>query len=561
MRKINERKIIDVFGVKRNKMTGTWQLIKLILRRDRIKLPIWILSISLFLLYMIPLLKNSYGTPESLQTLYDTFRINPAGLLLTGMMDAPTFGALFTIETVLWWGFAIIFMNTLLVIRHTRQNEETGAQELIMSTNVHRNASAVAVIIVAFFANLILGILIALGMITLSDGDALWSNSQVLLYSSGMTLLGFVWAIIALIVAQLVESARSVNGILAGLIGISFLLRGIGDFLGQINSAGLVQPNWISNLSPFGWIQATRSLTFPDWQPLLIPIIFIIIALPIAFVMLNRRDIGSGLLPSRKGRACAGIFRRSALGLTCYLQRNIFFGWLIGVISMTAICGALVSQMSNVYDSSPQLAQVISAMGGTGAQIPVFLSAMLMIVILMTIAYAIQSSSKLKSEEFSGHLENLITTKLSRIGWLLRHFFVILTGILIILIVAGFTLGLATNLSGENVNIGEYILAALSYFPVVSIFAAGYICLFGLFPRIAGLLIWIYFGFVTFVSWIGELINLPKWLNNFSPLHYVASAPAENIKIQPLIIIALIAIILTIIGIVSWRQRDTIKAD
>jgi len=542
-------------------MIGTWQLIKLILRRDRVKLPIWILGISLFLLWMIPLLKNTYGTPESLQTLYETFKLNPAGLLLTGMMDAPTFGALFTIETVLWWGLAVVFMNTLLVVRHTRQNEEIGAQELIMSARVHRGASSVAVMIVAFFANLILGLIIFGGMVGLGSGGELWSSSEVLLYSSGMALLGFVWAAIALVVAQLVESSRSANGILAGLIGVTFLLRGIGDFLGQADASGLVQPHWISYLSPFGWIQATRSLTYPEWWPLLIPIVCAVVLIPVAFVMLNHRDVGAGLLPSRRGRARASIFRRTALGLTWYLQKNIFLGWLVGVLAMAGICGALVSQMSHVYDSSPQLAQVISAMGGTGAQIPVFLSAMLLIIILMTMAYAVQASGKLRGEESSGYLENLLATKLPRIGWLLRHFFVVLAGVLVMLVAAGFTLGLATNLGGESVKISEYILAALSYFPVVALFSAGYVCLFVLFPRAAGLVTWVYFGFVAFVSWIGGLINLPQWLNKFSPLHYTAPVPAETVKILPLVVIASIALALAVVGIISWRRRNVIGTD
>lgn len=541
-------------------MTGTWNLIKLILRRDRVKLPAWILGISLSLLWMIPLLKNTYGTPESLQTLYTTFKLNPAGLLLTGMMDAPTFGALFTIETVLWWGLAVVFMNTLLVIRHTRQNEEIGAQELIMSARVHRGASSVAVMAVAFVANLVLGLILFAGMTALSDGGALWSNSEVLLYSCGMALLGFVWAAIALVVAQLVESARSANGILAGIIGVTFLLRGIGDFLGKAGADGLVQPHWISNLSPFGWIQAIRPLTYPEWWPLLIPLIFVVVAIPIAFVMLNNRDVGSGLLPARRGRVRASAFGRTALGLTWYLQKNIFFGWLVGVLAMAAICGVLVPEMSHVYDSSPQLAQVIASMGGTGAQIPVFLSAMLMIIVLMVMAYAVQASGKLRGEESSGYLENLLATKLSRIGWLLRHFAVVLVGAAAMLLAAGLTLALATNLGGgEHVKIFDYVGAALSYFPVIAVFAAGYVCLFGLLPRAAGLVTWVYFGFVAFVSWIGGLLNLPAWLNNFSPLNYTASAPAEAIKFPPLIVMMAVAVVATALGLMFWRRRNLVQ--
>lgn len=89
------------------------------------------LSVVVSLIAMVPLLKNVYGDQQSLQMVYQTFSINPAGLFITGPMDAPTFGAMMTIETLLWWGLAVAFMN-VLIVRHTRQNEETGAQELFV---------------------------------------------------------------------------------------------------------------------------------------------------------------------------------------------------------------------------------------------------------------------------------------------------------------------------------------------------------------------------------------------------------------------------------------------
>ncbi len=535
-------------------MTGTWNLVKLILRRDRVKLPIWILSIVGILLYMIPILKATYATPETLNELYQTFTAVPAGLFLTGPMDSATFGALFSIETVLWWGLVIAFMNTLFIVRHTRQNEEMGAQELILSGRVHRSSGLTAALIVALLMNVVMALLIGVGMATMYEG---WGDGSVWLYAAGFAAFGFAWACIAAVLVQLFESARSANATAAILIGVAFMLRGIGDFLGTHLANGAVQAAWPSMLSPFGWIQATRSLTLPDWSPLLIPLIFSVVMISVAFVLQNIRDEGRGILPSRAGRARAGKFLKTPLGLTIYLQKNIFVGWLAGALALVAIIGALVPQMSKVYDSSPELAQMIAAMGGDGALIPTFLSAMLMITMLMILAYTLQALGRARAEEASGHLENLLATRLSRMKWLSLHLGVAVIGAAIMLALSGLVMALCVNLLSDwSVDVGEYVLAGLSYWPLAVLLAGLYVALFGLWPRAAGPTLWIFFGFIAFMSWLGPLLQIDQWVMDLSPLTHMASTPTEAVKWMPLFVMSAVAIVATIAGFASWRRRN-----
>jgi ABC-2 type transport system permease protein len=538
--------------------TGTKTLIGLILRRDRIKLPLWIIGITTSLIAMVPVLRDVYGDEASLTTLYQTFSLNPAGLFLTGPMDAPNFGALMTIETILWWGLAIAFMNTLLIVRHTRQNEEIGAQELILSGQVHRGTSLVAILIVAFLANGLIAVGMGAGLAALET--SLWTTDQAWLYGLAMGLFGFAWAAIAAVIAQLVESARSANGILAGLIGVAFLLRGIGDFMGTANADGVLQPTWLSWLSPFGWLQATRPLTLPEWWPLIVPGIFVVASGSVAFFLLSKRDVGAGILPARRGRPRATRFLGSPLGLTWHLQKNIFIGWLIGVVAMVVTIGVLVPEMTHVYESSENMKTLIAAMGGTGAIIPAFLSAMLSIVVLMVIAYAIQGLGKLRGEESSGHLENLLATKLSRMKWMGLHSIVVIFGGTLMLAISGGLLALCVNVvSDYQLDIWEYTVAGLSYFPLLFIFAGMYIILFGLLPRIAGLVLWVYYGFVAFMSWLGPLLKFDQQILDLSLLTHLAAAPGEEIVARPLIIFSIVALGLFIIGSAAWRHRNLLE--
>lgn len=539
-------------------MIGTWQLIKLILRRDRVKLPLWIIGFVGFLLYMIPMLRATYGQPAGLNTIFNLFETMPSVLLLTGPMDTPTFGGLFTFETTLWWGLVLAFFNTLLVIRHTRANEENGSQELILSGRVSRLAPLSAVLIVAFAANLLIAVLTTGGMLALYGG---WSFSSCALYGLAFGAFGFAWAAVAAVVAQLVESARTANGILAGLIGAAFLLRGLGDFTGTTSASGILQPAWISHLSPFGWLQATRSLTFPDWAPLLIPLIFAAGAVILAFVLLKQRDLSAGILPAHNGRGRASKFRRTALGLTVYLQKNIFAGWLVGCLALVGIVGMLASnKMTAVYSSSDAAKTMIETMGGRGDFLAAFLTAMLKIAVIMVLAYTVQAIAKLRAEESSGHLENLLAARLSRVGWAVRHSAVVLVGAAVMLAASGAILALVANFSGHlGLNVGDYVLGALSYWPLALAAVGVYILLFGVLPRAAGAVLWAIYGFVAFMSWLGPLMKIDQRIIDLSPLTHFAAAPAEAVMAWPLIIAAVIAIALAIGGLVAWRQRNLIE--
>lgn len=536
-------------------MAGLGTLIRLIFRRDRIKLPLWIGGFILSLVSMIPLLRDVYGDEESLQAMYATFGANPAGLFMTGPMDEPSFGAFFVLETLIWWGIVAAFINTLFVVRHTRHNEEIGAQELLLSGQVHRAASLVATLLVALGINVLIVLGLGFGMEAMNPD---WETSQSWLYALALGAFGFAWAAIAAIVVQIVESTRSANGSLAGLIGVGFIVRGIGDFLGTVDSAGIHQASWASSFSPFGWMQATRSLTESEWGALAVPVVFAAVATLSAFLLLARRDVGAGLLPSRKGKVRASRLLKSPLGLAWYLQKNVFIGWFVGVLAMIGTIGILVPQMSDVFESSETMRETIQSIGGVGALVPTFMSAMMAIVCLMVFAYVIHGLGKLRGEEASGHLENLLATRLSRLKWLSLHALIVLVGAVVMLAATGGLLTVLTNmLSDFGVDVWEYTLAGLSYVPVMLVFMALYLALFGIVSRLAGGLTWLYFGFVAFALWIGPILQLDQWVMDLSIMEHVAAPPAEDIVWRPLLVLSAIALGLILIGLATFRRRDT----
>jgi ABC-2 type transport system permease protein len=237
-------------------------MVRLIFRRDRMKLPLFFGGFVAVFLLMIPMMRDVYGEPESLATMYATLGVNPAARFMVGPMDGPTLGALVMVELLLWFGMALAFINTIFVVRHTRHNEEIGAQELLLSGPMRRGSGLAAALLVTFVVNAFVVTTLGVGMHYM---EVSWDVEESWLFAVAIGVFGFVWAAIAGVVVQLVENGRSANGILALLIGVTFVLRGVGDFLATLGDDGLYYPMWMSTLSPFGWMQATRPLTHPDW--------------------------------------------------------------------------------------------------------------------------------------------------------------------------------------------------------------------------------------------------------------------------------------------------------
>lgn len=532
-----------------------WTLVKLILRRDRIKLPLWTVLIASSLVAMVPVLQETYGQQSAIDTLYQTFGVSPAMLFITGPMDTPTFGALMTIETMLWWGLVIAFMNTLLVVRHTRLNEDSGAQELMLSGQLKRHAALTATLLVALIVNAITGLLITLGLLAVSGN--LLSTPGVWLFGVGLGVFGMAWASIAAVVVQLVSSSRGANGALASLIGVAFVLRGVGDFMGDTNASGIPEPMWASWFSPFGWLQSTHALTAPSWWGLVTPAVFATLATAAGYWLLSIRDVGQGILPSRRGRARATKLGKSLIGLTWHLQRNITIGWLAAVLIMAGIVGAMAPEMSNIYEGSDSMKSLLEALGGVGAVIPTFMSAMLAMIVLMVVAYVVQAIGRMQSEESTGHLENILATKASRAKWLATHGIVSLSAAFLMLITTGASLAILVNtLTDIHLNVWQYILAGASYMPAVMIFGSIYICLFGVLPRFASLITWTYLGLTVFLTWLAPLFAINEMWLKLSVLDWVPPVPAEPISIGTVVGMLAIALALTAIGMAGWRRRD-----
>ena len=147
-------------------LAGTGGLVRLILRRDRLVLPLWVLVLAILPIQTAAAIDQFYDTPAALQDLYRTVVSTPGLLAMLG----PVFGA--SLGAITAWRAGLVFTvvglaSLLTIIRHTRTDEEAGRRELLGSTVVGRNAPLTAALLVTFAADLVLGAIVMAGMVGL----------------------------------------------------------------------------------------------------------------------------------------------------------------------------------------------------------------------------------------------------------------------------------------------------------------------------------------------------------------------------------------------------------
>jgi ABC-2 type transport system permease protein len=267
-------------------LAGTPSLVRLILRRDRFVLPLWVLSLALLPVAIANTMYDLYPTGAERQSYIDIVTSTPTFLALYGHAFGHSLGAITAWRlgaTVLFVGLA----SLLTVIRHTRVEEEAGRRELLGATAVGRQAPLIAALLVTFGADLALGVIAAVSLV--AYGLPVWGS-----VAFGLAWATFGWAFAALgaAVAQATEGAWAARGITIAVLGLSLVLRMAGD-VGKEDG-----PSWISWLTPFGWIQHIHLYGYPRWW--IFAVFAGIVAVFVACALALSALVAAGLLGLRR---------------------------------------------------------------------------------------------------------------------------------------------------------------------------------------------------------------------------------------------------------------------
>ncbi|MDQ3157922.1 MAG: ABC transporter permease [Actinomycetota bacterium] len=519
---------------------GTSTFIRFFLRRDRLAMMWWILGGVILYWSQAVSVKGLYATQAEFDRAAASMDNNAALIAMAGPARVlNTVGGQVAWQASAFGAILAGLMSMFLIGRHTRVEEESGREEMIRAGVVGRYATVSAAVVVVSLANVILGLGIA-GSLIAYGLPAAGSISLGL----AATLAGLVFMGVALVAAQLTEGARAMYGITGAVIGLAYVLRAIGD----------IGNGFWSWLSPIGWGQAMRAYAGEIWWPALLSVAAFLVLGVIALRILDRRDVGAGVWPTRPGPAHGGASMTSAYGLAWRLQRGTVIGWTAGMFLMGLAYGSIGKDVGDLLGDS-EFSKDVFAQGG-GELVKSFYSTTALMLALIGSSFAISSAQRLRGEETSGRVEALLSTALTRRRWAASHAVVTLAGSALVVLAAGFGTGLSYGLiAGDGSQIWRLSLAALVHLPAVLILGGVTLVLVGFAPRLAAAG-WIALVFCFVVMMFGELLKFPGWLIDVSPFVHLPLLPVQDFRLVPVVVEVAVAAGLALLAYTGLRRRD-----
>lgn len=524
-------------------LTGTRGLIRLILRRDRFILPLWIVFLTLIPVSYVSSFNELFPTAASRRQYAD----NAGFITLYGVLPDTSLG-----EFVTWRvGFVPVLVgliSILTVIRHTRVEEESGRRELLGSTVVGRHAGLAAALATTLGANLLLGALLAVGM---HSQDLAWAGSVAI--GAEFALSGGVFAAVGAVAAQLTASAGTARGIALGALGTSYALRAAGD-----TSAHTDGPlGWLTWLTPIGWVQKIHPYGANRWSVGLLALVVAAALVGVAIALSARRDVGSGLLPARPGPAAGASYLSTPLALAWRLHRGLLAAWVIAFALLGVLFGGVAKGVGDMMRDDSATREFFARIGGKAGLIDSYFVGVLTIAGLIAAAYAVQATLRLRAEETSGRAEPVLATATGRLRWATSHLVFALLGPAVALLAAGVAAGLAYGAAVHDV--GHQVVrlagAALIQLPAVWVLAGIAIALFGLFPRLSAAA-WAGPTVCLLLGIAGAAVQLDQWVLDLSPFAHLPSLPGGGLHVLPITVLILLAAALSTAGLNALLRRD-----
>ncbi|WP_199178234.1 ABC transporter permease [Mycobacterium hubeiense] len=518
--------------------TGVGTLLRLALRRDRVRLSVWISALTLMMVYAPSAIKLAY--PEEAQRLARVELMKtPAAMMMGGPMfgvNETELGAMMANELMLTLIIATSILSILTVIRHTRAEEESGAAELVLSSVMGRYARTYAALILVGGVNAVLTLTMTVAMSAM--GFAVVDTAAMCV---GVTAVAMVFGAVAAVTAQLWRQARTATGAALAALALAAVVRGIGDV---INNSG----SPVSWLSPIAWAQQMRAFVDVRWWPLALLVVLAIALMATAAVLETRRQYDAGTLPSTGERPNAHAVK-SVFGLHVTLQRGQTIGWGVGLFLSGLAFGSMTKSLLDMAEENEMIAQVLAVQGNDGVY-----TTMTQFLAAAATAYVVAAVLRVYSDEENGLGEPVLAGAVSRWRWLLTAVASAVLGSAVLMFFAGLGNGLGAGLTvGEPQTIWRLTLAGLAYVPAMAVLAGIAAVAVALRHPWIG---WLAVAFVIISLYLGALLRLPQWLIDLSPVGQT-KAPMEYSP-SALVVMVLVAAAVSLLAGLIYRRRDAV---
>lgn len=535
-------------GALRNAAAGFGIMIGFIVRRNWLRMLIWLIVLAGMIVLVIDSQRELFPTQAD-RDAYAQVANTPAIAALTGLpYAAGTLGGILNIKIWMTMAIALSFAVIFLVTRNGRAEEEAGRTELLRAGVLGQHAYSLA------NWSVFSGFAVLVGLA--SAGAALSQGlpaAGALLMGASFTGTALVFLGVAAIAGQLTRTSGGANGLASTILGVSYLVRAVADVQADGDKA-----NWLTWLSPIGWAQQSRSYGENDWWPLLLCVGAAVILCWIALTLERGRDLGAGLIAERVGPREASAALRTQVGLALRLQRGSIIGWTLGIVAFALFFGGVATAMADLLSGDNPIAQAF--IGDSKNVLDGLLGFFLMANALLVAAFVLHSTDSIRAAESAGRTEMQWSSAISRVRWAGARMIVPAVSSLVLLAISGAAIGATFGAAvGKPDHAGRFTMASLAYWPSALLVIGVVVLSAALIPRAAAAVTWALYGVAVVLSMFGDLFSLPDWVSKNTPFTAIPRLDMD-FTIVPLLVITVLAVGAGGVGLWVLRERDMTSA-
>ncbi|MDG4752597.1 hypothetical protein O7630_16755 [Micromonospora sp. WMMD718] len=515
-------------------MTGYWRCLSLSLRTGYTQVLGWPLLVAALVLASAGTINGTYSDQASRDRYAGAYELLSGSAALQGRgYDLHTLGGILVNEMGYLTLIMIPLIGVHLAIRFTRSVEDTGRLDILTSYPVHRLAPAAAGVTAAAVTAAITAVITAVGLTALD-----YPLGGSWLYAGGLAMFMLVFTGVGTLIAQCCRTARTAYLLAAGAWLISYLARAAVDAQ-QWAATGWNPQSWLAEIKPFA--------ANPPWWPWIASGLLAVGLFAATAAVALRRDQGAGIIAPRPGPATAPAWVRSPFTLLARLTGGLGAGWA-GASMLFAFAFGYLAPQINHLDAATNAEQ--------GATVNATLTIFVQLNALLAAAAGIQIVQWLAAEETAGRVGYSLSTPVSRWRWWTSTTLLATTWSMLVLLCGGLATGLGLEAGfDEGHYFGKGLTATLSYAAAVVLLTGVAVVVHSLSPR-AVPVAWLPVGWGLVVCLRADLLELPSWSRQLSPVHWIGAVPRDALHRPAALTMAVAAVVLVVVSTVRYRWRD-----
>lgn len=522
-------------------LAGTPALVRLALRRDRFWLPGWVIGIGAFEALMAGSVISVYPDAKARAGAALTID-NPGSTFLLGRRygaaDYP-WGHMVGHQTLLWCAVLFALLAGLTMTRHTRAEEEAGRTELLRAGRVGRLAPLLSAVAMTGLVVLLSGLATTVVLVGLRAQSVTATGAAI--FGLAQISVGACFAGLATVTTQLARTSRGANGLLGGLLGACFTLRGIGDVAGTSLGAA----------TPLGWAQRMHPWAENAWGWALPGVLAGVALFAVGAWLSQRRDLGGSLLPQPAGRPRAARGLVSPLGLALRLARTPALVWTAAMFGFGIAYGPVLSQAEKFLRQMPALQDFVP---GVTDGVRLFAAIIVGMAALLCTVPGVQVVTRMVADERAGR-SAILHTATPRATWYLVNVLTAVLSAALPVTAFGAAFGFAGARVRDDADLGlDILVACLAHLPAMAVVIGAAALVAGWSPRLTGLA-WAVLAHAVAVHWFAGPLKWPTWAQWPSAFDHVGARPALAASSTALVVLTGVAAAAVAVGLFGYRRR------